>query len=76
MSDQPLVLAPQSRFTASVGVTIVIGSFGIGRPDLACRWRSPTSRLAGIWDAICSAPASARIANATAQPPDFKTSNV
>ena len=77
MSDQPLFSLRNRWFTASVGVTIVIAVVSALAGLIWLPLAQPDLKLAGIWDAICSAAGVPRASpNATAQPPDFKTSNV
>ena len=77
MSDQPLFSFRNPWFSASVGVT---GGIAVLAALAGLIWlplAQPDLKLAGIWDAICSAAGVPRASTqSTAIAPDFKTSNV
>jgi cytochrome c553 len=77
MSEQPLFSPRNPWVAASVGVTIVIALVSALAGLIWLPLAQPDLKLAGIWDAICSAAGVPRAAPRGEQlPPDFKTSNV
>jgi cytochrome c553 len=77
MSEQPL-LSPRNPWVAtSVGVTVAIALLSALAGLIWLPLAQPDLKLAGIWDAICSAAGVPRAAPRGDQlAPDFKTSNV
>ena len=72
MSNQPLFSLRNPWSTASVGVTVVIAVVAALAGLIWLPLAQPDLKLAGIWDAICSAAGVPRASpNAAAQPPDF-----
>jgi cytochrome c553 len=77
MSDQPLFSFRNPWFGASVGVTAVIAVLAALAGLIWLPLAQPDLKLAGIWDAICSAAGVPRVSpQANSVQPDFKTSNV
>ena len=77
MSDQPLFSLRNPWFSASVGI---VGAIAVLSAFAGLVWlplAQPDLKLAGIWDAICSAAGVPRAAVQEASvKPEFKTSNV
>ncbi|MGN8548645.1 c-type cytochrome [Bradyrhizobium sp. 13971] len=77
MSDQPLFSLRNPWFGASVGITAAIAVLSAVAGLIWLPLAQPNLKLAGVWDAICSA---AGVPHAAMQEPgikpDFKTSNV
>ena len=77
MSDQPLFSFRNPWFGASVGVTAAIAVLAALAGLIWLPLAQPDLKLAGIWDAICSAAGVPRVSpQANSVQPDFKTSNV
>ncbi len=77
MSDQPLFSLRNPWFGVSVGVTAGIAVLSAVVGLIWLPLAQPDLKLAGIWDAICSAAGVPRAAvPEAAVKPDFKTSNV
>ena len=77
MSEQPLFSPRNPWFAASVGVTVVIAVLSALAGLIWLPLAQPELKLAGIWDAVCSAAGVPRAApRGEALQPDFKTSNV
>jgi cytochrome c553 len=77
MSEQPLFSPRNPWVAASVGVTVVIAVLAALAGLIWLPLAQPDLKLAGIWDAICSAAGVPRAAPRGEQlPADFKTSNV
>ena len=77
MSDQPLFSFRNPWFGASVGVTAAIAVLAALAGLIWLPMAQPDLKLAGIWDAICSAAGVPRVSpQANSVQPDFKTSNV
>jgi cytochrome c553 len=77
MSEQPLFSARNPWVAASVGVTVAIALLSALAGLIWLPLAQPDLKLAGIWDAICSAAGVPRAApRGEALQPDFKTSNV
>ncbi|WLA86547.1 MULTISPECIES: c-type cytochrome [Bradyrhizobium] len=77
MSDQPLFSLRNPWFGASVGITVAIAVLSAIAGLIWLPLAQPNLKLAGVWDAICSAAGVPRAA--VQEPgikPDFKTSNV
>ena len=77
MSEQPLYTFKNPWFSASVGITVVLAVLAALAGLIWLPLAQPDLKLAGIWDAICSAAGVPRASVQTgAQQPDFTTSNV
>jgi cytochrome c553 len=77
MSEQPLFSFRNPWFGASVGVTAAIAVLAALAGLIWLPLAQPDLKLAGIWDAICSAAGVPRVSpQANSVQPDFKTSNV
>jgi cytochrome c553 len=77
MSEQPLFSPRNPWVAASVGVTVAIALLSALAGLIWLPLAQPELKLAGIWDAICSAAGVPRAAPRGDQlAPDFKTSNV
>jgi cytochrome c553 len=76
-SQQPLFSLRNRWFSVSVGVTVAIAVLAALAGLIWLPLAQPNLKLAGIWDAICSAAGVPRVApQAGSIRPDFKTSNV
>jgi cytochrome c553 len=76
-SEQPLFSLRNRWFSVSVGVTAAIAVLAALAGLIWLPLAQPDLKLAGIWDAICSAAGVPRAASpANSVQPDFKTSNV
>ena len=76
-SDHPLFSTRNPWFVASVGVTAAIAAVAAFVGLVWLPFAQPDLKIAGIWDAICSAAGVPRAASqATSIQPDFKTSDV
>jgi hypothetical protein len=74
-SDHPLFSTRNPWFVASVGVTAAIAAVAAFVGLVWLPFAQPDLKIAGIWDAICSAAGVPRAASqATSIEPDFKTS--
>jgi cytochrome c553 len=77
MSEQPLFSFRNPWFGASVGVTAAIAVLAALAGLIWLPLAQPDLKLAGIWDAICSAAGVPRVSpQANSVQPGFKTSNV
>ncbi len=77
MSEQKLFSFRNSWFSTSVGTTVAIAIASALAGLIWLPLAQPDLKLAGIWDAICSAAGIPRApVSASVQQPDFKTSNV
>lgn len=77
MSEQPLYTFKNPWFSASVGITVVLALLAALAGLVWLPLAQPDLKLAGIWDAICSAAGVPRASpQAGATQPDFTTSNV
>ncbi|WP_342728340.1 c-type cytochrome [Bradyrhizobium sp. B097] len=77
MSDQPLFSPRNPWFGISVGVTAAIAVLSAIAGLILLPLAQPNLKLAGVWDAICSAAGVPRAAvQGASVKPDFKTSNV
>ncbi|MGY4480348.1 c-type cytochrome [Bradyrhizobium sp. USDA 3364] len=77
MSDQPLFSLRNPWFGTSVGITAAIAVLSAIAGLIWLPLAQPDLKLAGVWDAICSAAGVPRAAVQEASiEPDFKTSNV
>ena len=77
MSEQKLFSFRNPWFGASVGVTAIIAVLAALAGLIWLPLAQPDLRLAGIWDALCSAAGVPRASiQAPSLQPDFKTSNV
>ena len=77
MSEQKLFSFRNPWFGTSVGVTAIIAVLAALAGLVWLPLAQPDLKLAGIWDAICSAAGVPRVSSqANSIQPDFKTSNV
>jgi cytochrome c553 len=77
MSEQPLFSFRNPWFGASVGVTAAIAVLAALAGLIWLPLAQPDLKLAGIWDAICSAAGVPRVSpQGNSVQPDFKMSNV
>jgi cytochrome c553 len=77
MSEQKLFSFRNTWFSTSVGITVAIAIVSALAGLIWLPLAQPDLKLAGIWDAICSAAGIPRASvSGPVQQPDFKTSNV
>ena len=77
MSEQKLFSFRNTWFSTAVGITVAIAILSALAGLIWLPLAQPDLKLAGIWDAICSAAGIPRApVSAPVQQPEFKTSNV